>query len=218
MEIETNRLILRAFNEEDFEDYYEAISPYTESERKKYTFLKAVDLSLKGIKNIKKLLEPESEFHCLFRFSEIDEYRRSEKERFFSMLKSTFDYAIVLKPVMKVVGKVSFSKPAYYCPEQYRYKKSKEIGVVLHQKVRNQGLMTEAVSTLVNAVFDETDVQAVYSRILEDNAASLRLFEKCGFKYLYKREELVGLGSKMVVTKGITKEDEIKAKVETISK
>ncbi len=210
MELETNRLIIRRFREDDFEDYYETVSPYTDEQMKRRLFLKATDWSLKGIKNIKKIIEPESEFHFLYRFNEIEQNRRAEKDRFFTILKSPLEFAVVLKPIMKVVGKVAFWSPLYYYPMEYSYSNCKEIGVVLNRRVRNQGLMTEAVSSLVGAIFDQTDIQAVYSRILADNQASLRLFDKCGFKYLYEREELVGLDKKMVITKGISKADKTK--------
>lgn len=46
---------------------------------------------------------------------------------------------------------------------------------------RGKGYGTDAVSALVSYAFNELRLHCVYCRIREDNIASQKLFEKCGF-------------------------------------
>ena len=46
---------------------------------------------------------------------------------------------------------------------------------------RGKGYGTDAVSALVAYAFDELRLNCIYCRIKEDNIASQKLFEKCGF-------------------------------------
>ena len=68
--------------------------------------------------------------------------------------------------------------------------------------------MTEAVKGIVKYAFSQTQIDAIYARILRGNLASIRLFDKCHFKFLYERNEDTNYNeSKKVITKAITKED-----------
>ena len=46
---------------------------------------------------------------------------------------------------------------------------------------RGKGYGTDAVSALVSYSFDELRLNCIYCRIKEDNIASQKMFEKCGF-------------------------------------
>ena len=61
--------------------------------------------------------------------------------------------------------------------------KSKETGlgtILLSQLDWKNG--TDAVHTMVSYAFQELRMNCIYSNILEDNKASRKLFEKCGFE------------------------------------
>lgn len=53
--------------------------------------------------------------------------------------------------------------------------------VILEAERRNQGLGAEAVDLITSFAFKSLDARQVYVHVLEDNEASVRLFEKCGF-------------------------------------
>lgn len=57
-----------------------------------------------------------------------------------------------------------------------------EIHIKLANKdIRGKGYGTDAITTLVKYAFDELRLNCIYCRIKEDNIASRRMFEKCGF-------------------------------------
>ncbi len=62
--------------------------------------------------------------------------------------------------------------------------KNKKAGlglIILNEKDRNKGLGGEAISLFCEYVFSALDLHQVYANILEDNLASIHLFEKSGF-------------------------------------
>lgn len=60
--------------------------------------------------------------------------------------------------------------------------KAAEIYIKLMKSVRKKGYGQDAVNIMVSYAFHEFGLTCIYSRILEYNTASRRLFEKCGFK------------------------------------
>ena len=206
--LKTERLTLRQFNDNDFEDYYEVVSPFA----KEYLKIKNKREALKpGLVNepqsIKSLFSSER-FSFIFRYSEIISERDYDKNNFEGILKSQNECAICLNSNQKLIGKISFSPPRYYIPNNFPPIWSREMGVILNRDYRNQGYMTEAVKCIVKYVMTETELKALYARILSNNGASLRLFDKCGFKFLCERDEDVNMGMRCAVTsKGIKKEE-----------
>ncbi len=61
-------------------------------------------------------------------------------------------------------------------------KGSAEIYIKLESSVRRKGYGQDAVSVLVSYGFCRLQLSCIYSRILEDNLPSRRLFEACGFR------------------------------------
>jgi RimJ/RimL family protein N-acetyltransferase len=58
-----------------------------------------------------------------------------------------------------------------------------ELGLVIGEKsVWNAGLGTDAVRTLVRWGFRELNLNRVFLRVFEDNAAAIRCYEKVGFR------------------------------------
>ncbi|MCU6768274.1 GNAT family N-acetyltransferase [Barnesiella propionica] len=55
------------------------------------------------------------------------------------------------------------------------------VGILIDEKYQRQGLGRDALNTLVNYSFGYLGLHQVYTYIPENNTASLRLFESCGF-------------------------------------
>ena len=58
-----------------------------------------------------------------------------------------------------------------------------EIGYVLNEKYWNMGYATEAVKTVVAYSFETLKFKRLDARVMEGNLNSVKLLEKCGFKY-----------------------------------
>jgi RimJ/RimL family protein N-acetyltransferase len=59
-----------------------------------------------------------------------------------------------------------------------------ELGIVIGEKsVWNAGVGTDATRTLVRWGFRELNLNRVFLRVYEDNAAAIRCYEKVGFKH-----------------------------------
>lgn len=194
--LKTERLILRKFKEDDFDDYYEMISPFA----KEYFIIKNTQKAFK-----QGLVNEMPSF--IFKYPEIIENINNEKNNFDCILKRKDEYAICLNSNQKLIGEISLSLPGYYIPKDFSPIWSREIGVILNKDYRNKGYMTEATKCIVKYIMTETELRALYARILSDNGASMKLFDKCGFKFLYEREEDINFNKCSVTAKGIKKED-----------
>ena len=62
--------------------------------------------------------------------------------------------------------------------------KGREIGYVLSKAYWGQGLMPEAVKTVINWLFNEQKLDFIIVGHFDRNAQSRRVIEKCGFQYI----------------------------------
>lgn len=70
------------------------------------------------------------------------------------------------------------------------------IGIVITKtEDRNKGVGTEAISLLCNYAFSILDLHQLYANILEENKASIHLFEKLGFDKIGVKKEWVRTNS-----------------------
>ncbi|TVZ14483.1 GNAT family N-acetyltransferase [Maribacter sp. MAR_2009_72] len=70
------------------------------------------------------------------------------------------------------------------------------LGIVIHDEAqRNKGVGAEAISLLCNYVFQVLGLRQVYANILEDNIASMHLFQKLGFIPVGVKKDWVRVGS-----------------------
>ncbi len=67
-------------------------------------------------------------------------------------------------------------------PQTDIFSKNAEIGYWLGAAYWGQGLATEAVRQMVAYGFRNFDILRIYGRVFENNPASARVLEKCGFK------------------------------------
>jgi diamine N-acetyltransferase len=58
------------------------------------------------------------------------------------------------------------------------------MGVLIDKNFRNQEIGSEAVSLACTYLFDTLHLHQVYCNILDNNAVSMKLFEKCGFSII----------------------------------
>ena len=63
--------------------------------------------------------------------------------------------------------------------------------VIADPNQRNKGLGAEAISLLCEYVFSVLDLNQLYANILEDNEASIKLFQKMGFKKIGVKEQWI---------------------------
>jgi RimJ/RimL family protein N-acetyltransferase len=76
-----------------------------------------------------------------------------------------------------------------------RYASGREVGWTIHKPIlRNQGYATEAVTALVDYLFQAFEINRVECNTGATNLASLRLAEKCGFIHEGVLRELVFVG------------------------
>ena len=61
-----------------------------------------------------------------------------------------------------------------------------EIGYHIAKQFTGQGYATEAVKTFLPAIAEKLNIKKVYGICLAENAASVRVLEKCGFVHLFQ--------------------------------
>ena len=64
-----------------------------------------------------------------------------------------------------------------------------EIGYCLSRKYWNKGYMTQAVNLFIEYLYNQ-GFNKIYIRADENNIGSIRVIEKCGFKFTHQREEI----------------------------
>jgi len=60
-------------------------------------------------------------------------------------------------------------------------RRSAEIGYWLSEQFWGQGIMTDAVTSLVPLAFEKYDIVRLQAGVFSNNPASMRVLEKCGF-------------------------------------
>lgn len=98
-------------------------------------------------------------------------------------------YAIVLKSENKVIGSIGLHnrKP----DESLFHLKQKEIGYVLNPKYWGKGIIPEAVNFLIEYGFNELNLDLIWCGHFDFNYNSKRVNEKCGFKYMFQKTEML---------------------------
>ena len=82
---------------------------------------------------------------------------------------------VIVDPDGEILGHIEFFKTVNYLDEfELSYQ-------LYHLRSHGKGVMTEAVSLLVRYLFDTKRMNRIRLIIHPENAASLRLAEKCGF-------------------------------------
>ena len=97
-------------------------------------------------------------------------------------IKNKRELAIVYKDNNKVIGSIGIKRYGLEdrLSEFFAYQ-GRELGYVLSKDYWNQGLMTEAVKTVINYLFNDLNLDFILCGYFDYNAQSKRVSEKCGF-------------------------------------
>lgn len=76
----------------------------------------------------------------------------------------------------KIVGVISLTRIN-------KTHKRAEIGYWLGKKYWGKGIMTQAVEEILHMAFKKMKLHRVYAKVFEENIASRKTLEKCGFQY-----------------------------------
>ena len=87
----------------------------------------------------------------------------------------TFRWMIVLKDTNEPIGTIDINNAwsKFGCVEP---------GYIIARKYWKNGYATEATLAVMKYLFEECDVQTIYSEFMEDNIASRRVMQKCGMR------------------------------------
>ena len=87
--------------------------------------------------------------------------------------EKVFRWMIVLKENNEPIGTIDVNNTwsKYSCVE---------LGYTIAKKYWGNGYATEATMAVINYLFNECEVQTIYSECMENNIASRRVMEKCG--------------------------------------
>ena len=99
-----------------------------------------------------------------------------------SFIKHKKTFALEYKG--KVIGSLGIEE---YSEENYPELdalQGREIGYVLSKPYWGQGLMPEAVKTVIDWLFNEVQLDFIIVGHFDRNAQSKRVIEKCGFQYI----------------------------------
>ena len=67
-------------------------------------------------------------------------------------------------------------------PGQFEESRITELGYWIGEPYWDNGYATEAVDTITNAVFSDTDIVRLFAPVFSPNLASMRVLEKCGYE------------------------------------
>ncbi len=87
---------------------------------------------------------------------------------------SGITWGITLKGENKIIGYIGFwhTQAAHF---------QTEVGYSLHPDYWRQGLMSEALQTIIDYAFNQTDLHSIVANVNVNNQASMALLEKNGF-------------------------------------
>ncbi len=106
-------------------------------------------------------------------------------------------FAIVLKENNKVIGSIGVEEYGMESAltEFHKYK-GRELGYVLSKDYWGKGIMTEAIKSVINYLFNEIGLDFLLCGHYDFNIQSKRVQEKCGFKPYRKLLMETKLGTK----------------------
>ncbi|WP_336006412.1 GNAT family N-acetyltransferase [Fusobacterium polymorphum] len=148
--LETERLILRAWEITDLDNFFEYASVNSVGEKAGWEHHKSKDESLEILKMF------------------IDE-------------KKVF--AIILKANQKAIGSIGVEECRQDLDKNLENLFGRELGYVLSKDYWNKGIMTEAVSKVIEYCFKILKLNYLIATCFNYNIASKRVLEKLNFKY-----------------------------------
>ena len=148
--LETDRLILRAWEITDLDDFFEYASVEGVGEKAGWEHHKSKD---KSLEILKMFIE--------------------EKKVF----------AIVLKENQKVIGSIGIEELGEELDKDLDNLPGRELGYVLNKDYWNKGIMTEAVSKVVDYCFNTLKLNFLMASYFNHNIASKKVLENLNFQF-----------------------------------
>ena len=148
--LETDRLILRAWEITDLDDFFEYASVEGVGEKAGWEHHKSKDKSLEILKMF------------------------MEEKKIF---------AIVLKENQKAIGSIGIEELGEELDKDLDNLSGRELGYVLNKDYWNKGIMTEAVSKVVDYCFNTLKLNFLMASYFNHNIASKKVLEKLNFKF-----------------------------------
>ena len=148
--LETDRLILRAWEITDLDDFFEYASVEGVGEKAGWEHHKSKDKSLEILKMFME-----------------------EKKVF----------AIVLKENQKAIGSIGIEELGEELDKDLDNLSGRELGYVLNKDYWNKGIMTEAVSKVVDYCFNTLKLNFLMASYFNYNIASKKVLENLNFKF-----------------------------------
>ena len=160
MVVETKRLVLRNFKEDDLKDFYEMVS--------------------------QKDVGPRCGWEPYTTEESALEYLRSTKDKpyKFAIVLKNSNKVIGSIEIMDIANteKYPFLKESDLAT-------TKEIGFFINEDYWNNGYMTEALEVVITTSFEVLNYDSLVASYFEPNAASGRVQAKCGMKIMGKLKE-----------------------------
>ena len=148
--LETDRLILRAWEITDLDDFFEYSSVEGVGEKAGWEHHKSKDKSLEILKMFME-----------------------EKKVF----------AIVLKENQKAIGSIGIEELGEELDKDLDNLSGRELGYVLNKDYWNKGIMTEAVSKVIDYCFNTLKLNFLMASYFNHNIASKKVLENLNFKF-----------------------------------
>lgn len=162
--IDTHRLTLRPWNENDLFDFHEFISDERVSQCSGSRAITDIEIS---------------------------------KECIHNYIIHNLSYAVVLKASNKVIGSIGMDRISP--DENLTNLNQRYIGYTIHPNYWGNGYATEAAQCLIKYLFEECDLDLVWTSHYDFNIRSSKVIAKCGFKYAFSRSKtLKSLDNKAV--------------------
>ena len=121
-------------------------------------------------------------YHKTAGFEKFDDLKQAQKAAN-QYHKRPYSFAIIEKRTQKMIGLVELYERGL--DEQAGLLVTKDLGFMLDKNYWHRGLMSEALTVLINYAFDELKQQQIWAGTFPTNEASQKILKKLGFKYIY---------------------------------
>jgi diamine N-acetyltransferase len=98
---------------------------------------------------------------------------------------------IILNKQLRFIICLNQNEEPIGCIDLFEFdEKKRQVGIgilIADNQHKNKGYGTEALKVLINYCRNELEIVHLFCNIFKENTTSIRLFEKCGFKFIEER-------------------------------
>ena len=109
--------------------------------------------------------------------------------------KQKFTWSIFLKDTDIIIGQIT-CQPKDNMPEKVR-----DVGWFIDIKYQGNGYATEAAYAMLNFMFNEVEIEDIYTSAAEINPSSWKIMEKLGFEYIGNKKSTYFKEDKILIEK-----------------